>query len=298
MRETFNQLIIQSISLYQLYILEVHRIIYRSTRYIIFTTNHMKTIINLLWGGVSASADTDGAGGNGIGSGGGSRGGGKSGLIPRGSSSGLKGGLRTSFSAGGGGSLRDPPKERSCGPSPDLLRGLACLRLGMGEQQTGATPPPGSPGDPPTHGPATWASSPPSDDNVGSGDGVSSPKLPPSLSAPMASCSTKPLTCRASPALMIILSCSCATLISPLYIKSITACTSQPWKSFNTMTGCLQGFSEKIRRKKGEHALSTTLWARTRPSAHTRVTSTRASALRSAANALSKWCWWLFQRRL
>ena len=62
---------------------------------------------------------------------------------------------------------------------------------------------------------------------------------------------TNPRTCRLSAALIRPGSSSRPTLTSPRYIKSISAATSWPGKSFSTITGCLQGCSANILSKNG-----------------------------------------------
>lgn len=151
--------------------------------------------------------------------------------------------------------------------SPERRRGRACFRLGCG--LAGLTGGDGAGGVVCTGLRAN---------GVGGGDRACSSR----------SWSAKPRTCRDSPARITVPSCSCATDTSPRYMKSTTACTSHPWKSLSTMTGCLQGFSLNIRRKSGLQAPNSTLCARTLRSAHTSVTSTRVSACSRASKERSR----------
>lgn len=99
----------------------------------------------------------------------------------------------------------------------------------------------------------------------------------------------KPRTCKLSAALIRPGNSSRPTRTSPRYMKSIRAATSRPGKSFNTITGCLQGCSANILSKKGLQALRTTLCALRLVSEHTRVTSTRISAWSRASKACNMW---------
>lgn len=230
----------------------------------------------LLWGGVRDRADTagGGTGGNMSWCGWNIRGGGGA-SVSGSSGSCLCGDLpRASRTA-----LR-PPGDRlmdrfsGVSDSPERLLGRACLRRGWGlcglaGGDAAAVPVGGLP----------------------TGDLSDSPHS-------AASWSARPRTCSDSPARITVSSCSCATETSPRYMKSTTACTSHPWKSLSTITGCLHGFSLNILLKSGLHAPNSTLWARTLLSAHTRVTSTSVSACSSASKERSRCAWWLFQRRL
>lgn len=234
----------------------------------------------LLWGGVSESAETadGGTGGNMSWCGGNILGGG--GTSASGSSCSCFGGdrgldRRTAFNPPLG--ERRIDKFSGVSDSPERRLGRACLRRGWG--LAGLAGGEGAGGVVCTGLLAR---------GVGGGD----------LACSSLSWSASPRTCRDSPARITVPSCSWATDTSPRYMKSTTACTSHPWKSFNTITGCLHGFSLKILLNRGLQAPSRTLCARTRRSAQTSVTSTRVSACSSASKERSRCAWWLFQRRL